>query len=78
METWTNEVVNDQELKKRTNYGNLDIGSDLSGEHRKNLATLKKCDSEEIKKEKIITVIFMTRAIDPELTYSGSYKIKDL
>uniref|UniRef100_U9TM62 Uncharacterized protein n=1 Tax=Rhizophagus irregularis (strain DAOM 181602 / DAOM 197198 / MUCL 43194) TaxID=747089 RepID=U9TM62_RHIID len=44
--------------------------ADVVGEHRKNLATLKKCDSEEIKKEKIITVIFMTRAIDPELTYS--------
>ncbi|CAB4420633.1 unnamed protein product [Rhizophagus irregularis] len=34
---------------------------DVVGEHRKNLATLKKCDSEEIKKEKIITVIFTTR-----------------
>ncbi|CAG8722321.1 4214_t:CDS:2, partial [Rhizophagus irregularis] len=50
---------------------------DFVGEHRKNLATLEKCDSEEIKKEKIITVLFTTRAIDPELTYDFSSAIPD-
>ncbi|PKY31700.1 hypothetical protein RhiirB3_475297 [Rhizophagus irregularis] len=50
---------------------------DVVGEHRKNLATLEKCDSEEIKKEKIITVLFTTRAIDPELTYDFGSAIPD-
>ncbi|CAB4391688.1 unnamed protein product [Rhizophagus irregularis] len=51
--------------------------ADVVGEHRKNLATLEKCDSEEIKNEKIITVIFTTRAIDPELTYDFGSAIHD-
>ncbi|CAB4495437.1 unnamed protein product [Rhizophagus irregularis] len=51
--------------------------ADIIGEHRKNLATLKNCDSEEIKKEQIITIIFTTKAIDPDSTYSFGSSIPD-
>ncbi|CAB4395442.1 unnamed protein product [Rhizophagus irregularis] len=51
--------------------------ADIIGEHKKNLATLKNCDSEEIKKEQIITIIFTTKAIDPDSTYSFGSAIPD-
>jgi hypothetical protein len=53
---------------------------EIVGEHKKNLKTLMECKSEEIKKHKkqqIITIIFTTKAIDPDLPYSFRSTIPD-
>ncbi|RGB24548.1 hypothetical protein C1646_804242 [Rhizophagus diaphanus] len=51
--------------------------NEIIHEHKKNLAALERCDSEKIRKQRIITILFTTRTIDSDLLYSFRSTIPD-